>query len=167
MIVREVRRGRLPVLAVYRGTGPIYRRDNGVALLEGTWTYNGMTVACRSGVFTIDGTATGNAFMRLSHSYAQGGSNTAMADPNYVIAPAGKTTTLSAELLAGSHTGVEDDFNIVLRDSANAAAVNLKFSGGMRTVTTAHAKAAAVFCLYFRSGFTARGLVVMPTIRYV
>lgn len=166
MIVREIRLGREPVLRAYHGEEAFYRRENGVKLVETTGTYNGMTVVCQNGVLTIDGNATGNVFMRFSDSYAAGASNTVVADPGYTIVPAGKTTTLSAELLGGAYAGAEDDFNIVLRDSSNAAAVNLKFSGGARTVTTAHANAAAVFCLYFRAGFAAHGLRIMPKISY-
>ncbi len=167
MIVSQVRRGALPVLAGYKGRALIYKRDQGVELVEAEGTFNGMTVKCAGGILTISGTATGNTFMRFSHSYAAGGTNTAMEDPNYVIVPGGKTTTLSAERLSGTHTGVVDDFNIVLRDSGNGAAVNLKYSGGMTTATAAHSNPVAVFCLYFRSGFRADGLVLMPKISFV
>lgn len=167
MIVSEIRYGEKPVLKAYHGIEQFYQRFNGVRLVETTATYNGMTVSCQNGVMMIGGNATGNVFMRFSNSYVAGASNTVVADPSYTIVPAGKTTTLSAELLGGSYVGVEDDFNIVLRDSGNAAAVNLKFSSGARTVTAAHANAVSVFCLYFRAGFTANGLVILPKITYV
>lgn len=167
MILQEIRHGKLPVMRACHGTETIYQRDIGVDLVETTGTYNGMTVICQNGILTINGNATGNVFMRFSDSYVSGASNTVMADPSFIIVPAGKTTTLSVEVLAGSFTGVEDDCNIVLRDSGNAAAVNLKFSGGARTVTAAHANAVSVFCLYFRAGFTANGLVILPKITYV
>lgn len=166
MILRQVRYGKAPTLRGYRGGELVYRRNAGVNLVDGGGTFNGMKVSCYDGVFTINGTATGNVFMRFSHSYVQSSTNADLADPSYVMVPAKKITTLSAEYLGGHYDETLDSFNIVLRDSTNAAAVNLKFSGGMRSATETHANALAVFCLYFRAGFTASGLMLMPTLTY-
>lgn len=167
MIASQIRFGAIPITALYRGERLIYRRDNGVELVEADYTGYGVTVRCgKDGVVYLDGQVNGVSalFVRLSHMLVTGTTNTVMADPDWVIVPAGKTTTLRVEALAGSCDNVTDGFNIVLRDSGNGAAVNCKFAEGMRTATAAHANALAVFCLYLKAGCVFRHLEVLPGI---
>lgn len=169
MILSQIRRGKLPVMAGYQGERLIYRRNNGVELVETDYTGYGVTVRCgKDGVVYMDGQVSGVSalFVRLSHVLVTGTTNTVMADPEWVIVPAGKTTTLSVEALAGSCDNVADGFNIVLRDSGNGAAVNCKFAEGMRKATAAHPNALAVFCLYLKAGCAFRRLTVLPSILY-
>lgn len=168
MILSQIRRGKLPVVAGYRGERLIYRRDNGVELVEADYTGYGVTVKCSNGVVCVDGQVrdVSALFVRLSHSLVTGTTNTVMADPSWIIVPAGKTTTLAVEALAGSCDNVTDGFNIVLRDSGNGAAVNCKFAEGMRKATAAHPNALAVFCLYLKAGCVFHRLTVLPSILY-
>lgn len=166
MIVNDCYWGTKPVLKAYHAGTAFYARQTGLNLVNADYTGYGVTVRCQDGVIVLDGQVTGVTalFVRLSHSVVTGTSNTVLADPDFTIVPAGRTTTLRVRQVSGSCGQMADGFNVVLRDSANAAAINCKFAEGMRQASAAHANALAVFCLYLKAGCAFNRLTVLPSI---
>lgn len=159
-VVQQVRCGALPALRGYKGGQMVYQRPSPVWASDFDLTARGMQVHFEGGVLRLDGSVTGNLFVRLSNSMVYGSSATDMADTAYVLAPANQPVRLKVRQCAGRVvSGMPDCLNIVLRDNTNAATMKCMITDGVLDVSGTAPKDLSVLCLFVKDT-TAENLVL-------